>query len=429
MQERTVMTTGAGTPVADKQNCETAGPRDPRGFPLELNAGGGNWDLVGNNTAAFFIRDAGRHNHRGGNQDHRQAGDLYRSMNADRKSQLINNRVGALKAVPRLIQVRPMIFHKADADYGSCVALGLGIHIDEVTGEAAKRTWRIQGGGGGFALTRFMRTTCCGLTTLRVLLLVATAFNTAVAFGSQTQVAEPASKTLPAAWVVQAGAGLEPRVIDVLQRISSADRRLLALSAYLRAGGTLAERWSWSREQLSFYSTTPEGKAASADIDAVVAAFAAANPGFTLHVNREPRSLEVQIAHWNLDESVGTAAAALVAALEQRFTGNPTTPNTDQLIKALIEWNPNVATALAAPGLSMHGQGRAFDFQIERAGQVIAGVDVALASQQWSAEGWTQKLRAAVGVAGNHFVGPLESPFEPWHYSYAFRPAASDGTR
>jgi hypothetical protein len=274
-----------------------------------------------------------------------------------------------------------------------------------------------------------MRSTSYGLVTLRVLLFVATAFNTAVAFGSQTQVAETASKTLPEAWVVQASAGLDPRAVDALQRIVGSDRRLLALSAYLRAGDTLAERWSWSREQLSNYPATPEAKAASADIDAVVAAFAAANPGLTLRVNRKPRSLELQIAHWNLDESVGTAAAALVAALEQRFTGNPSTPNTDQLQKALMEWKPSVATALAAPGLSAHGQGQAFDFQVERAGQVIAGVDVALASRQWGAEGWTQKLRAAVSVAGNHFAGPLESPFEPWHYSYVPRPATSEGSR
>ena len=274
-----------------------------------------------------------------------------------------------------------------------------------------------------------MQSTNYGLVTLRVLLLVATGFNTAVAFGSQTQVVEAASKTLPEAWVVQASAGLEPRVIDALQRILGPDRRLLALSAYLRAGRALAERWTWSREQLSNYPATPEGKAAWADIDAVVAAFAAANPGFTLQVNRKPRSLELQIAHWNLDESVGTAAAALVAALEQRFTDNPTTPNTDQLRRALIEWKPKVATALAAPGLSAHGQGRAFDFQVERDRQVIAGVDVGVASQQWCAAGWTQKLRAAVSVAGNHFAGPLESPFEPWHYSYVPRPAMSDSSR
>jgi hypothetical protein len=274
------------------------------------------------------------------------------------------------------------------------------------------------------------RTTNHRLVTLRgVLLLVATAFNNAGALESRTPFAEVASKPYLEAWAAQASAGLEPRVIDALRRISGADRRLLALSAYLHAGGTLAERWSWSQEQLSNYPSTPEGKAASADIDAVVAAFAAANPGFILQVNRKPRSLELQIARWNVDESVGMAAAALVAALEQRFTGDLTTPNTDELRKALIKWKPAVATALAAPGLSAHGQARAFDFQVERDGQVVAGADVALASLQWNAAGWTQKLRTAVSAAGNRFAGPLESPFEPWHYSYAPTPATADRAR
>jgi hypothetical protein len=232
------------------------------------------------------------------------------------------------------------------------------------------------------------------LADLRVLLLATAAFNTSVASASPTQVTEAASNTSPEVWVVQASVGLDPPVIDALQRIVGTDRRLLALSAYLRAGDTLAERWNWSKEQLSGYPATLEGKAVTADIDAVVAAFEATNPGFTLQVNRNLRSLEVQIAHWNVDKSVGTAAAALVAALEQRFFGRASKPDTDQLRRALIEWKSNVPIALAAPGLSPHGQGRAFDFQVERGGKVIAGVDVTLASQQWDAAGWTQKLRA-----------------------------------
>jgi len=267
------------------------------------------------------------------------------------------------------------------------------------------------------------------LVNLRVLLLATATFNTSVASASPTQVAEASSNTSPEVWAVQASAGLDPDVIDALQRILSGDRRLLALRAYLRAGGTLGERWSWSQEQLSSYPATLEGKAATADIDAVVAAFEAANPGFTLRVTRKLRSLEVQIAHWNVDQSVGTAAAALVAALQQRFSGRASRPNTDQLRRALIEWNPNVAIALAAPGLSPHGQGRAFDFQVERGGKVIAGVDVTLASQQWDAARWTQKLRAAVSVAGDRFLGPLKSPYEPWHYAYAPRADTSDVSR
>jgi catalase len=59
-------------------------------------------------------------------------------MTADLKSQLIGNLVGALKTVPRFIQLRQIgHFYKADADYGGRVAEGLGIKIDEVIGKVA----------------------------------------------------------------------------------------------------------------------------------------------------------------------------------------------------------------------------------------------------------------------------------------------------
>jgi hypothetical protein len=223
------------------------------------------------------------------------------------------------------------------------------------------------------------------------------------------------------AWVETASTGLDPRAVDALRRIVGADRRLLALRAYLRAGDSLPERWSWSQERLSAYATTPEGKAASADIDAVATAFAAANPGFTLTVNRQPRSLELQIAHWNQNPSVARVAAELAATMSQRFPAAPA-PSTDELRHALMDWRPNVAAALAAPGLSAHGQGRAFDFQIEHRGQVVAGTEVASARQRWDAAGWTQKLHQAMSTAGPHFTGPLAAPYEPWHYAYTPAP-------
>ena len=82
--------------------------------------------------------DADRYNHREGNDDYHQAGDLYRLMNADQKSQLVNNLVGALQPVPLFIQVRQIgHFYKADADYGKRVAAGLGIAINEAIGQPA----------------------------------------------------------------------------------------------------------------------------------------------------------------------------------------------------------------------------------------------------------------------------------------------------
>jgi hypothetical protein len=224
-------------------------------------------------------------------------------------------------------------------------------------------------------------------------------------------------------WVAQASAGLDARAIAALDHIVGADRRLLAVRAYLRAGASLDERWSWSQHQISAYASTAEGTAATADIDAVIATFAAANPGCTLRVNRMPRSLEVQLARWNDNPSVGVVAAALLRSLEQQFGSTATAPDTAALRDALKNWAPVAAAPLAAPGLSAHGQARAFDFQVERHGQVIAAIESASAHRQWDAAGWTDRLHAAVIDAGGHFIGPLASPYEPWHYAYA--PAAA----
>jgi hypothetical protein len=218
-------------------------------------------------------------------------------------------------------------------------------------------------------------------------------------------------------WVDTASAGLDAPVVDTLHRIRGAERQLLALRAYLRAGDSLAARWSWSQDQLTRYPTSAEGMAAAADIDAVVAAFGKANPGYDLQVNRQPRSLEVQLAHWNDNASVAAVAATLTEYLERRLA-RTSSPSTAELRDALMQWTPESAAALAAPGLSAHGQGRAFDFAVARNGQVVAGLEAASAHQRWDEAGWTRKLQAAVAASGKPFVGPLQSPYEPWHYAY-----------
>ena len=228
------------------------------------------------------------------------------------------------------------------------------------------------------------------------------------------------TETVHQHWVDSSSVGLAPRTLDTLQRIRGANRQLLALRAYLRAGDSLSARWSWSQEQLAGYASTSEGKAAAADIDAVVAAFAKANPGYDLQVNRQPRSLEVQLAHWNENASVAAVSVALVQFLDRRFAGNPS-PATADIRDALVHWTPNSAAALAAPGLSAHGQGRAFDFAVARDGHIVAGLEAASAHSRWDDAGWTRKLHAAVAASGKPFVGPLQSPYEPWHYAYTPR--------
>ena len=60
---------GKRTPIAarwstvggESGSADTA--RDPRGFALKFYSEEGNWDLVGNNTPIFFIREDNLHVH------------------------------------------------------------------------------------------------------------------------------------------------------------------------------------------------------------------------------------------------------------------------------------------------------------------------------------------------------------------------------
>ena len=72
--------------------------------------------------------DANRYDHREGNDDYTQAGNLFRLMKPEQKNQLIQNIVNAMTSVPKEIQER-QIHHsyKADPAYGEGVAKGLGL--------------------------------------------------------------------------------------------------------------------------------------------------------------------------------------------------------------------------------------------------------------------------------------------------------------
>lgn len=74
----------------------------------------------------------GRYNHRDGNDDYTQPGNLYRLLSSDAKSHLIHNIVTHMVSVPERIQ-RLQISHftKADPDYGKRVAKGLKLNVQE----------------------------------------------------------------------------------------------------------------------------------------------------------------------------------------------------------------------------------------------------------------------------------------------------------
>lgn len=72
--------------------------------------------------------DAARYDHRVGNDDYQQAGDLFRLMSPTQRQTLIDNLVAALQGVPQAIQLKQVQhFAKADPAYGQGVATGLGL--------------------------------------------------------------------------------------------------------------------------------------------------------------------------------------------------------------------------------------------------------------------------------------------------------------
>jgi len=75
--------------------------------------------------------DADRYNHRDGNDDYRQPGDLFRLMTADQKQQLFHNIKAAMDGVPVEITKRQLVhFYKADPEYGKGVAAAVGVELD-----------------------------------------------------------------------------------------------------------------------------------------------------------------------------------------------------------------------------------------------------------------------------------------------------------
>jgi catalase len=74
-----------------------------------------------------------RHNHRLDSDYYSQPGNLFRLMTADAKQRLIGNIVASMSSVPRRIQeLQIQHFYKADPAYGTGVAKGLGLQIEQI---------------------------------------------------------------------------------------------------------------------------------------------------------------------------------------------------------------------------------------------------------------------------------------------------------
>jgi hypothetical protein len=242
--------------------------------------------------------------------------------------------------------------------------------------------------------------------------------------------AAPDTGPLPS-YVTSISAQLDPRVAQTLAQLDGTGRQLLALRSYLRSSPHLAERWSWTQDQIEAFEGSPEQRDLQQQIDRVRTAFVAANPGFELYVNSQVRSLDVQVEHWNSNESVKAAAEEILAAaqallLSPGFAANRPEQAREALKAFLSGYRPVPAPTIAAPGLSLHGQMRAIDFQVHQGGQVVAGPSTATIATDWVAAGWAAKLDAAVRAASDNFVGPQATPPAPWHYTYVPDAVAGD---
>jgi len=72
--------------------------------------------------------DADRYNHRDGNDDYTQPGDLFRLMTPEQQGRLFKNIAAAMDGVPKEIVKRQLVhFHKADPRYAEGVAKALGV--------------------------------------------------------------------------------------------------------------------------------------------------------------------------------------------------------------------------------------------------------------------------------------------------------------
>lgn len=85
--------------------------------------------------------DADRYNHRAGNDDFTQAGNLFRLFDAGQKERLFGNIARHMASVPREIQLRQIChFFRADPAYGLGVAKALNLDISEFVAKARALT-------------------------------------------------------------------------------------------------------------------------------------------------------------------------------------------------------------------------------------------------------------------------------------------------
>ncbi|HVZ40859.1 MAG TPA: hypothetical protein VHI13_16385 [Candidatus Kapabacteria bacterium] len=218
---------------------------------------------------------------------------------------------------------------------------------------------------------------------------------------------------------------LDKRIRATLPKIDGLPRQLLALKYYLsHTPREIRLGWAWTPQQALRYRKTKEYEAVIAEVEKVKAKFAELNPGYQLRVSTEIRTLIEQIANWNQMPSVLVASQGLIIecsrAMQDTLYHLPPAPHDLQRFRTfLAKYRVVVIPTVSVPGLSQHGQLKAFDFVVMKGDRIAAGTESETIRTAWDRAGWTSKLKEAVRQSGARFLGPLASPREPWHYTYA----------
>jgi catalase len=114
------------------------GHSNPDAYYEPNSMGGPVQDLSVKEPPLKISGNADRYNHRDGNDDYRQAGDLFRLMSAGQKLQLFDNIKAAMDGVPVEIVKRQVAhFYRADPDYGIGVATRMGVAASDLPGAQA----------------------------------------------------------------------------------------------------------------------------------------------------------------------------------------------------------------------------------------------------------------------------------------------------
>jgi hypothetical protein len=229
------------------------------------------------------------------------------------------------------------------------------------------------------------------------------------------------------------------QVFLALLEISDPKHELLAIKGYLNPKrGTktlnLEKDWVWNEDQIKAWNQSDEKKHADRALAWVKTKFEALpgmkTKGVRLNYGTTPRDMNKQVELWDKkNPHTGPNARSLYdkALREISKASYPDTPDTEAVgrFSAFLKGAglPEKVTQ-ATPGLSAHGQSRAFDFTASS-----DKTDPPLHLRDGNPEGW-RKSGCAAALAdatraynaekarGLRVFTPLTAPDEPWHFFY-----------